>query len=310
MRGALHSFIYDLQDYNVHIQNIKQKIIPKILKDFIIFRTHVFNCMLRRVEGYFINQSLLQMKTTLTQYLVYSMSRKYGSMSNGPQVLFYEGFGIDGCASNSFKYQPFSFFNYNTPVTKDTLITNQSEIIMKLIFSSSNVNGIQGFGLDVDNSKLLVFTVINTNDNENHPSTIDDLTTISKGTSDNTIKKISNNPPNPPYINTIVLKKFFNESKYIEMIQDYLGSFTILPPEAKQEIDDVKKKYEDRYNAMNAEFMTRINQYSFYLNDRTFQALIANGVMNVNAYTHEFYEHTKSKWHETYLCNRSNDTSS
>ena len=89
-RGAMHSFMYDLQDYNLHINNITQKIIPKILKDFIVFRTHVFNCMLRRVEGYFINQSLLQMKTTLTQYLVYSMSRKYGNMSNGPQVLFYE----------------------------------------------------------------------------------------------------------------------------------------------------------------------------------------------------------------------------
>ena len=156
---------------------------------------------------------------------------------------------------------------------------------MKLIFSSNNVNGIQGFGHDVDNSKLIVFTVINTNDNENHPPTIADPTQMTKGTRDNTIKKISNNPPNPPYINTNVLKKFFNESKYIEMIQDYLGSFTKLPLEAKREIDDVKKKYEDRYNAMNAEFMTRINQYSFYLNDRTFQSLIANGVMNVNAYS-------------------------
>ena len=147
------------------------------------------------------------------------------------------------------------------------------------------MNGIQGFGLDVDNSKLIVFTVINTNDNENHPPTIDDPTTISKGTRDNTIKKISNNPPNPPYINTNVLKKFFNESKYIEMIQDYLDSFTLLDPEAKQEFDELKKKYEDRYNAMNIEFMNRINQYFFYLNDRTFQSLITNGVMNVNAYT-------------------------
>jgi hypothetical protein len=156
---------------------------------------------------------------------------------------------------------------------------------MKLIFSSNNVNGIQGLGLDVDNSKLIVFTVINTNDNENHPSTIDDPKTISKGTHDNTIKKISNNPPNPPYINTNVLKKFYNESKYIEMLHDYMNSFTSVHPTAQQEMDQVTKKYKDRYNAMNIEFMSRIKQYSFYCDDKTFQALITNGVMNINAYT-------------------------
>ena len=69
-----------------------------------------------------------------------------------------------------------------------------------------------------------VFTVINMNDNENDilPSA-DDLTAHPEC---NVTRRINNNPPTPPYINTNVLKRFINESKFIDQINDYIKACT------------------------------------------------------------------------------------
>ena len=192
-------------------------------------------------------------------------------------MLFYEGYVDGGC--DNFQYQPFLFFNDNTKVTKDTLVNNNSEIIMKLMFSNSKVNGVDGLGIDSDNTKLIVFTVINTNDNENIPHTIE-YAKVTPGKFDNTIKKISNNPPNPPYINTNILKKFYNESKYLQMISEYLT--TIPDTSLFSEYETVFNAYMSRYNALNNTFSQRINKYDFYKVDKTFQLLIKDGIMIPN----------------------------
>ena len=251
-RGTLYEFLYDIDSagFGDCIRRIDEHVLPMIFKDFCLFEIHTFNCMLRRYEGFFINQSLIQMKATITQYLVYSLSRLYGTTTDRPQVLMYQGLLPHGCASDSFKYQPFSFFNYNTLATKEAIVRNRSEVLFKLFFKTDRVNDVFGCGLDCDTTKLIVFTVINTNDNENVPESIDSVGgDILVG---NTKLKISNNPPTPPYINTNILKSFYNESIYMHTITEFFkkvepGDFSELHEELKQ----VHKIYSYKYEQLN-----------------------------------------------------------
>ena len=262
-RGNLYYFLYDItkDGFNNILHNIDTNVLPKMFNDFCLYEIHMFNCMLRRYEGYFINQSLVQMKATITQYLVYSLSKLYGKQTERPQILIYNGLLPQGCASDSFKYQPFSFFNYNKAVTRDAIVQNKSEILFKLFFKDEKVQNIKGCGLDTNTTKLIVFTVINTNDNENIPASkdeVDDIVGLG-----NTKLKISNNAPNPPYINTNILKSFYNESVYIHKINEFLSlhNQNDLYESMQTEYEKVMKEYAMKYIALNGSVSARILEH-------------------------------------------------
>jgi hypothetical protein len=103
--GILMPFLYRMGDYKIITNRIKQ-VIDIVLKDFIMYEIFAFNCMLRRKEGFFINQSLVQMKTTITNFMIYSMSKKMKIStvtSMIPQLLYYMQPSDDKCINKNYK---------------------------------------------------------------------------------------------------------------------------------------------------------------------------------------------------------------
>ena len=260
------------------VLNETKKVKDILFKDFLLYEMYMFNCRLRRKEGYFINQSLIQLKYSITKYLVRKMTNVFSTEQvhdAAPQMLMYSG-SLDGnCWNNSFNYQPFSFFNYPTRVTDETLRTNPSEIIIKLLFSTDIVNTVHGMGLSPNNTRIMVFTVINVNDNDNiaNPSADD----LSEKPHCNVKSKLVNNPPNPPYINTNELKKFVNRSKYIEQLEAYLKKFEGVEEAKYINIKNTFKTLKDEYileTKHNSLEQTEIvMNYEYYRTDDAFKKL-------------------------------------
>ena len=280
-----------LREFDIHTVLDQIKIEKKqIFYNFLLYEMHMFNCRLRRNEGYFINQSLIQLKSSITQFLVRSMTNLFNTeqvQNAAPQVIMFAGSVSDGCWESNFRFEPLSLFNYPTQVLNDTLVQNPSEIIMKLLFSNNKVNNIQGLGLLAEKTKINVFTVINMNDNENEEQpSVEDLSTHPTC---NVKRRINNNPPTPPYINTNVLKRFVNESKFLNKIENYIkacksdGTDII---DKNVTIDaayrDLLRRHTELTKDRNKIFMERIRRYDFYSDDDTFNKMIdsTDSVMN------------------------------
>ena len=225
---------------------------------------------MRRQEGYFINQSLIQMKNTITRFIVRAMTRKFNTSAQtiSPQVLFYMGPTGTDSLQKSYKYQPFNFFNYPSKVLDERLSDHSSEIILKLLFSPDNITKtVSGLSIPPADCKLIVFTVINTNDDEETTDLAINLTGAPNVIpNSNVTKPITNNAPNPPFINTNGRKKFINESKYFEKISLYIKSFqepgdvNIL----KVEYDHVKTNIQNAWDIVSTEFSHKVSEYKFY----------------------------------------------
>ena len=280
-----------LREFDIHTVLDQIKIEKKqIFYNFLLYEMHMFNCRLRRNEGYFINQSLIQLKSSVTQFLVRSMTNLFNTeqvQNAAPQVIMFAGSVSDGCWESNFRFEPLSLFNYPTQVLNDTLVQNPSEIIMKLLFSNNKVNNIQGLGLLAEKTKINVFTVINMNDNENEEQpSVEDLSTHPTC---NVKRRINNNPPTPPYINTNVLKRFVNESKFLNKIENYIkacksdGTDII---DKNVTIDaaynDLLRRHTETTKDRNKNFMERIRRYDFYSEDDIFNKMIdsTDSVMN------------------------------
>ena len=116
------------------------------------------------------------MKTTITNFMIYSMSRKMkvsAVTSMIPQLLYYMQPSDDKCISKNYTNNIFSVFNIDKQITMKQVTNNKSEIILKLIFENGRINNteVNGFGVNVNKTKLMVFTVINTNDSDVTPHT-------------------------------------------------------------------------------------------------------------------------------------------
>ena len=239
---------------------------------------------MRRQEGYFINQSLIQMKNTITRFIVRAMTRKFNTSAQtiSPQVLFYMGPTGTESLQKSYKYQPFNFFNYPSKVLDERLSDHSSEIILKLLFSPDNITKtVSGLSIPPADCKLIVFTVINTNDDEETTDLAIDLNGAANVIpNSNVTKPITNNAPNPPYINTNVMKKFINESKYLEKISNYIKSFQD-PNDVQRlqtEYNTVKTTSQAAWDAVSNEFSLIISEYKFYRDDENFQKILNNGL--------------------------------
>ena len=283
-KGLLMPFIYAISDTNALISKINITI-NQVIRDFIFYEIYAFNCMLRRKEGFFINQSLVQMKTTITNFMIYSMSKKMKIStvtSMIPQLLYYMQPSDDGCINKNYTNSMFSVFNIEKQITMNDVRNNKSEIVLKLVFEKGKINlsDVEGLGLDVNKTKLMVFTVINTNDNDNKPNSKDDLTLPLP---DNPDKKISNNPPVPPYINTNMLKKFYKFCLYLNNIESYIKKVDDTLDNTKEldkEYKTVKAAMEAEYTAKIEHFLDRLNLYSFYREDSIIESIIKEWRLN------------------------------
>jgi hypothetical protein len=158
------------------------------------FNKLVYNCGLRRNEGYMINKSLADLRKDIQSLIKNSLKLR----DDKPFLpIFYEKDVFPYCRNTiiddrtNFDY----FYDFEDPVDKSTgTINNLSGILMDIMQTKPNVDNILGFGLDFTKINFVVFTVINTSNNG----------------------KV-NNPPNPPYINLNDLtytKDVYNDKDY------------------------------------------------------------------------------------------------
>jgi hypothetical protein len=260
-----------------------ERIINQIVGDIIRMKIMIFNCKLRRKEGYFINRSLSEMQSSLSSVILRELNRKtvseiksFESLPNFNKIkdkliiLNYLSPISKDCYKDNYKYNDFNFnnlkFNKNATIPEPIgdSYNDNSEIILRIIFDNGKIMGqnYTGFGLDpriindISNPKyinddqykttsIMVFTVINLTDDG-----------------------IVNNPPNPPYINTNNLKRIFNISKYFEKLTNYNilkeGSFIL----TENEINRLKI-LEDKFKKYKETFQYRLITYDFYKNNVT-----------------------------------------
>ena len=186
--------------------------------DFIYYQIMKYICELRRQEGYFINKSLIDLKGSLSNYIIQNvMNKHYGRDSNVHLPYYFLGTSDEHCYDNNLSFNLFSFFNdmKHRNYTDDT-----RGIILDMIFKSKRNDS---FNLDPFNTKLIFFTVVNLNDlDKGHSIDRFPLPTEPEENIKNGTRRITNNPPLPPYINTNVIKKFLNYKMYMLNILNFI----------------------------------------------------------------------------------------
>ncbi len=149
-----------------------------------------------------------------------------------PSPLLYSSPSIDSCVLKKNKYDDeydkfYNFEKNNSPL----------EYLFKIMTTSSTnsiIKGVNGFGLEIENSTLVIFTVINVTPNPTAPT---------------------NNPPTPPFININKLKLIYKilsipetGSKTVLSLLKENNKYNII-----SQIQDIGKHYYDK-----------IMEYPFY----------------------------------------------
>ena len=238
--------------------------LKKIICDFIYYRIMKYICELRRKEGYFINKSLIDLKSSLSTFIVQNLTKKHYD-ENIQLPYYFLGTSDESCYDKNLSFNLFSFFN-----DFESHDTKERGIILNTIFESTEERSIC-FQLNPGNTKLIFFTVINLNDLENGTS----ADTLPLPDTDDNIKngstRITNNPPLPPYINTNIIKKFINYRFYLYSIDTFLASNGI------REDDDMHKQYLDiiqnlstEYDKIRQEFIEHVLYSPYYNNNALF----------------------------------------
>ena len=233
-------------------ENKIQRRFKKVICDFIYYQMMKYICQLRRKEGYFINKSLIDLKSTLSIFIVKNLTNKHYRDKKVQLPYYYLGTSTEQCYENVLSLNPFSFFN-DIEIKDYTYHTKG--IILDTIFES---NKKVCFHLDPENTKLIFFTVINLNDIDKEKGKSVDGVPL--GNPDDSIKngstRITNNPPLPPFINTNVLKKFINYRIYLMRIIIFLKTNT--HHNSKDNMigmyDKVKQALSEQFNEIREEF--------------------------------------------------------
>jgi hypothetical protein len=227
------------------------KLIDQVKCDIIRYHVLNFNCILRRHEGYFINNSLISMKKVISNTILKNIQKKYtekylNESSIIPEINNYLGPSFDKCYDQNYIYDNFDTKNvknssaniitaYKTSV--DSKNPDEGEIIFRLFFSES-IPGrdIKCVNLKPENTSLIIMTVINITDgcipggnqdltinpNDENYFTDNQIYTVNNGKivfrPVNTRRKMINNQPNPPYINLNKLKMGMNIINYFDSI--------------------------------------------------------------------------------------------
>ena len=124
------------------------------------------------------------------------------------------------------EYNKYYSYNENTSEQK-------KEMLFKIMTTNGQISNINGFGLDISKSTLVIFTVINITPNPKIPV---------------------NNPPTPPFININTIK----------LIYKILTSNIYKTIETNKN-DDVKSAIIERITKYIDKFIIYLKKYSFYI---------------------------------------------
>jgi len=174
----------------------------KILLEYLLY-----NCLMRRYEGYIINQSLGEMRKLITNLTFQVVKEKLMKKQN-PLFFLVPNVYLGNVYCYGDNYQNDNNYQY---FTGDNTFTPNNSILFKIIFGTGNVGNknlkncssdiVKGFSFDTNKTSISLMTIIN----------------LSKGT--------TNNPPNPPFININKLKQIINILKYFKQIQEARPDF-------------------------------------------------------------------------------------
>jgi len=157
-----------------------------------------------------------------------------------PTPLLYSSPSIDLCVENKNKYDDeydkFYNFKKNDSALEflfQIMTSKSNEEIQKVVQNNETINyGINGFGLEIENSTLVIFTVINITPNPTAPT---------------------NNPPTPPFIN-------INKLKLIYKIAS-------MPEAGTQSVLDLllgNEKIVSKITEYGQLFIEKLSKYEFY----------------------------------------------
>ena len=189
-------------NYFQNIENYFEKIV-KLYHDLILIDYYTHNCHIRTKEGYFINDSLYNMKDVIISIIKSSIK-------------------ID--KSNLPLYFDKEIYPYCRNIILEEDVLNKFYINEKNInLSSVILNTIKSFNVNIDNLKFFIYTVINTTFEVNNPPNppyinINDIyyyTNINYN-HDKIIQEISN--IKDKFKNYIFYKNYFENNKYYNHI--------------------------------------------------------------------------------------------
>jgi hypothetical protein len=174
----------------------------------------------------------------------------YDNSTLHPTPLLYSSPSIDSCvlAKNKFDDEYDKFYNYKK---NDSALEFLFEIMTSkdnIIKTSSGKQidfGVKGFGLEIENSTLVIFTVINITPNPTAPT---------------------NNPPTPPFININKLKLIYKTVSIEDSGSTTVESVIRSSESLMQKIGDIGQKY-----------LKKLEKYDFYA---PFVTNIFNDILN------------------------------
>ena len=208
----------------------------------------IYNCFMRRYEGFIINRSLNDMRTTMSNLIFEIIKSKindknplfiltpniYNENEDNPLYCY----GDNYQTNNNYKYF-YDDNNFNRKYSTSTNNNGPSSAIFQIIFGKSNEDfkdqkniqiknnscstnklSVVPFGLESKTCSIILFTIINV--------TADERT---------------NNPPNPPYIKTNKLVQIKNILEYLKDISnnDYSNYSSKFDSIFKQVLVKIKK---------------------------------------------------------------------
>lgn len=167
---------------------------------------------------------------------------KKATYDNGtlhPTPLLYSSPSIDSCveAKNKFDDEYDKFYNYkkNNSALEFLfeIMTSSTDHIEKVSQTGQKITfPIKGFGLEIENSTLVIFTVINITPNPTAPT---------------------NNPPTPPFININKLKLIYKIISIPDTGTTTVESILRTHPTILQKIEHIGQKY-----------LAKLGEYEFY----------------------------------------------
>lgn len=240
MKGMYKTANFDsLNDFFVTI-------LRNVENDFILFEIHVFNYKFRKQEQSFINRSIIKMKESVSDFLVYSLSRGFDdSMSS--DILYYVGYPEMQCSNLFNRYIPYSVYKYDKKVTKEKLIND--DILFKVIFGNENIQIVKGCGVDIDRTKLFLVPVIDCN-------------------------TYVHNIPILPYIDVGEIIRYLKYLEYFKQIEKYIEVLNKKDEHIATEYRDIKTKWDTVYAKFNEQIFEKIYNYNYYDVDETLYEMI------------------------------------
>jgi len=275
----------------------------------------ITNLILKNVQNKYKNlHNIKDMFPNMINYLGPSYS---GCYNNNNLYNDFDIFNVDIGKNPIIKDYSTSISPYNE---------DEGEILFRLIFTdnlfSTKVSTSQdynktetknielkGFNLDSTNTSFVVFTVINLTDGydkdkPNSTFVIDDQNfdnmpyaqkqegriPSNKGVV-NMKKKLTNNIPNPPFININKLKQAVNIIIHLNKVYNYFTTNELNKDKFITFVDEIQKKFINYIN----EFRRRVKLYEFYGTDPVFLSLIDNtDLFKILDGRKEFIDSTKS----------------